>query len=153
MEAGMYPQAISLLEKRVNEKPTDAEAHYELGVCYINTGNFRGADQRFASAVKLKPDYGFEIGGEYQKAGNDVLNNGNSRQANRLYIQAVKYQPNLKQKIAQYCFNKGASELNKGCFDIAIGFDSEYKMKSYKLIMDKADTAKDEKCVAIYQMG
>ena len=43
MKAGMYPQAISLLEKRVNEKPTDEEAHYELGVCYINTGNFRGA--------------------------------------------------------------------------------------------------------------
>jgi hypothetical protein len=68
MSAGMYPQAIELLNKRINEKPTDAEAHYQLGTCYVNTGNFSKAEERFASAVRLKPDYGFKIGGEYQKA-------------------------------------------------------------------------------------
>ena len=34
MAAGMYPQAIELLSKRINDKPTDAEAHFQLGICF-----------------------------------------------------------------------------------------------------------------------
>ena len=47
MAAGMYPQAIELLKKRINDKPTDADAHFQLGISYVNTGNYGGADERF----------------------------------------------------------------------------------------------------------
>ncbi len=30
MQAGMYPQAIELLKKRISKKPADAEAHNQL---------------------------------------------------------------------------------------------------------------------------
>ena len=53
MASGMYPQAIELLNKAIHEKPTNAEAHFQQGICYVNTGNFRNADERFASAVTL----------------------------------------------------------------------------------------------------
>ena len=74
MQAGMYPQAFELLTKRINDKPSDGEAHFQLGVCFINTGNYSKADERFGSAVRLKPDYGYKLGGQYQKAGNEKLN-------------------------------------------------------------------------------
>ncbi len=76
MQAGMYPQAIELLTKRINDKPADGEAHFQLGVCFINTGNFSKADERFGSAVRLKPAYGYKIGGQYKKTGSEKLNNG-----------------------------------------------------------------------------
>ena len=50
IKAGMYPQAIAVPEKRINDEPDDAEAHFLLGRCYIHTGNLRGADTRFESA-------------------------------------------------------------------------------------------------------
>ena len=43
-------KAIAVLEKRINEEPDDAEAHFLLGRCYIHTGNLSGADTRLESA-------------------------------------------------------------------------------------------------------
>jgi len=106
MQAGMYPQAIELLDKRINEKPTDAEAHFQLGICHINTGNYGGADKRFGSAVRLEPDYGYKIGEQYEMVGSEALNGRDAHKALRLYGMAIKYQPNLAEKIAQKCFEK-----------------------------------------------
>ena len=158
MKAGMYPQAISLLEKRVNEKPTDVDAHYELGVCYINTGNFRGADQKFASAVKLKPDYGYKIGGEYKRVGDESLNNGKFREANRFYQQAVKYQPDLKDGIVNKAFGMGSGYFNNGkynkadgAFSIAVAFDKSLNQKVSDLYFQKGQPASENECVNFYR--
>ena len=124
MAAGMYPQAISLLEKRINDKPTDAEAHYQLGICYINSGNYGSADERFASAVKLEPDYGYQIGGEFKRAGTTALNKGQVGQAQNLFARAVKYQPALKKEVAQECFNAGKFYINRGQSSVADGLFS-----------------------------
>jgi tetratricopeptide (TPR) repeat protein len=113
MDAGMYPEAIELLKKSISENPDDAEAHFQLGVCFARTNNFYGVDERFASAVKLKADYGSQIAGIYKKAGSDALNNGNSRQAMQLFRKAEKYQPDLKQSIAEELFPAGRSCLDK----------------------------------------
>ena len=95
MAAGMFPQAIELLNKRVQEKPDDAEAHFQLGVCYINTGNFHGADQRFASAIRLKPDYGFQIGGKYYEVGKEMLAKNEIQKAEHLFSKAIEFQRDL----------------------------------------------------------
>ena len=113
MQAGMYPQAISLLEKAISDAPANPEPHFQMGICYINTGNYSGADERFSSAIKLKPDYGYKIGAEYRKAGSDRLNNGRTRQARSLFQKAVQFQPKLKKEIAKECFAAGKSYLNK----------------------------------------
>ena len=131
MTAGMYPQAIELLNKRINEKPTDAEAHFQLGVCYVNTGNFSRADERFGSAVKLNADYGYQIGGKYKNAGTEALNKGNTGRAQSLYQKAVQYQPNLKTDIAKECFSAGEKYLNEhqsntadGLLSMAVKYDA-----------------------------
>ncbi len=96
MQAGMYPQAIELLKKRISEKPTDAEAHFQLGICYINQGQYSGADERFGSAVRLKSDYGYKIGTEYKKGADSAFSKGNLRQADSLFEKAINYDPKFK---------------------------------------------------------
>ena len=98
---------------RLNDKPTDVEAHFQLGVCYINIGNFSAADERFGSAVRLDAEYGYKIGEKYKIVGDEALQNGRTNKALKLYKKAVKYQPNLKKPIAQKCFAVGKDYLNK----------------------------------------
>lgn len=119
MAAGMYPQAIELLDKRINDKPTDAEAHFQMGICFINTGKYGQADKRFGSAVRLRPDYGYKIGEQYKKIGTADLKKGRLRQALGLFRKAVEYQPNLKKTIAEKCYQKGKSYLDNYRSDAA----------------------------------
>jgi len=168
MQAGMYPQAIELLDKKIKAKPTDAEAHFQLGVCFINTENYSGADERFGSAVRLNSDYGYKIGGQYQKIGSEKLNNGQIQSAVNLFEKAMIYQPDLKKKISKQCFEKakfmlkdlsqnkysGISETNikrmEPLFAMACRYTSHFKMDSYNLIMDCGDAADNEVCASYY---
>lgn len=121
IKAGMFPQAIEQLNKRITDKPTDAEAHYLLGTCYMNTGDYGAAEERFKSAVRLKADYGYQIGGEFKKAGSAALNKGQVQQAQGLFAKAVEYQPNLKREVALECLAAGKTYLRRGQTDIADG--------------------------------
>ena len=143
MSAGMYPQAIELLNKHINDKPTDAEAHFQLGVCYINTGNYGRADARFGSAVKLKSDYGYQIGGKYKKVGDEALNKGRTGQAQNLYQKAVQYQPNLKTNIAKECLSAGEKYLNQHQSNVADGLLSMAVKYNASLSQSKEDITKE----------
>ena len=114
MDAGMYAQAIELLSKRIGEKPSDPDAHFLMGICNIHTHNDRAANDRFASALRLKSDYGFKIGAEYKKAGNEILTNGDMSRALNLYLQAVNYQPSLKDEIGTELLTEGKSLFERG---------------------------------------
>ena len=109
IKAGMYPQAMAVLEKRINEEADDAEAHFLLGRCYIRTGNLSGADERFASAVRLKPDYGYQIGGESKRqvakecfsAGKSCLDRWESNAADRCFGMAQQCDSGLAAQIKE----------------------------------------------------
>ncbi|MBW2037660.1 MAG: tetratricopeptide repeat protein [Deltaproteobacteria bacterium] len=146
MKAGMYPQAIAVLEQRINDSPDDEDAHFELGVCYIYTGNLSAADARFESAVRLEPDYGYKIGVEYEKAGTEALKRGGVNRALTLFSKAVTYQPALRKEIAKKCFQAGVAALDrvppedgnrsKSLFEAACRYDPSLKeaaaRKSYE---------------------
>ena len=119
IQTGMHTKAIILLEKIINENPNDAEAHFQLGVCYINQDDFSKADERFESAVKLNSDYGFKIGQRSNKAGTNYLNNDQIPRAVRFFNIAAKYQPNLKESISEKCFQKGKIYLDKHNINMA----------------------------------
>jgi tetratricopeptide (TPR) repeat protein len=110
MQAGMYPQAAALLEKEINDNPTNAEAHFQLGICYVNQGNYSSADERFASAVRLEPDYGYKIGREYMKALEYSVEKEQYSLAESLSDKVVEYDPGLKKAVAEKLF-KAATEL------------------------------------------
>jgi len=157
MSAGMYPQAIELLNKRINDKPTDAEAHFQLGVCYINTGNYSRADQRFGSAVKLKPDYGYQIGGKYKKVGDEALNKGNTGRAQSLYQKAVQYQPDLKSGIVKETFSQGKGFFDKGQYDLAdnvfsveIAFDASFSQEICDMYFNLGKSADAEQGIDLF---
>lgn len=135
MKAGMYPQAIEMLKKRINNKPSDGEAHFQLGICYILTNDFTKADERFASAVQITIDYGFQIADEYKKFGINNMQSGHIVPADKLFKKAFKYQPNLRTDIAKKVFDGGKAILSqKGnaipYFDMAVKYDSTWADKA-----------------------
>ena len=69
MQAAMYPQAATLLEKRIYDTPTDADAHFHLGICYLHLGEEKAAQKRFESAVKLDPTYEPQVERELNRSG------------------------------------------------------------------------------------
>ncbi len=150
MKAGMYPQAVSLLEKATKKKPTNAEAYFELGICYLQQNKIKQAGKRFSSAVKLKDDYKFKVGNEYKKYGLDKLDNGNTDKGYTLLKKAVEYQPALKQELADAFYQEGIFSIDHKYFNLAIQFDHSYKIKIYNILMDKADRMNDDACIKLY---
>ncbi len=135
MQAKMFPQAIALLEKEINEEPTNAEAHYQLGICYINKGSFSRADERFASAVALDSQFGQQIGKEWKSAGSQELNKGNISSAERLFSKAVDYQPSLKSSIAGSFVSTGEANpsIALKCFESALRFSPDNQETKKKI--------------------
>lgn len=111
---GEFPPAIALLRKQISETPENAEAHFLLGVAYLSTDQLPEADERFANAFKLNPDYGFDIGGKYVKTGEAELKAGNTDQAIRLFQSAVRYRPSLNKTVAKSTYEKGKELARAG---------------------------------------
>lgn len=151
MKAGMYPQAISLLDKRINEKPTDTEAHFQLGICYIHTGNLGGADARFTSSVKLDSKYGFKIGGEYKAAGEEALNQGNIVRAGTLFKKAIEYQPNLRDGIAKEVMAYGKASMKEQALSLAYSLNPAYGKEISKLFYNKGNASTGKNKINFYR--
>jgi len=107
IQAGMYHQAISLLEKEIADNPTNAEAHYQLGICYVDQGNSNRAEEKFSISVHLKPDYRFKIGRAYKKMADVALNRGKLSSIRSHYDKAINYNPSLRKDIASNLLKKG----------------------------------------------
>jgi tetratricopeptide (TPR) repeat protein len=158
MAAGMYPQAIELLNKRINDEPTDAEAHFVLATCYVQTGNFKGADERFASAVRLQPDYGYKIGAEYKKVGDQALSAGDTGRAEVLYKRAMNYQPKLGGEISKAVYDKGKAQFDQGQYDradslfaLASQFDPSVRQKASDLFFSKGQSVSGSQSIGFYK--
>jgi tetratricopeptide (TPR) repeat protein len=158
--ARMYPQAIELLDKRINEKPTDVEAHFQLGICHTNTGSLTKANTRFVRTVELNPGYGYKIGGECKTIGDKALNNGDYGQAKSLYQLAIKYQPNLKGKIAKDCFDQGQNHFNyknygpaDSIFTLAAAFDSSYNQQISEMYFNLGNSADGIHCIDYFRIS
>ena len=102
IDAGNYQKAIPLLETAVLERFTDSEAHFLLGVSYLNNNNSYDADQVFELAVKLEPDYGNEIGRMYKEASIRSLNRGEVIIACSLFEEAVEHYPMIDRGIKTF---------------------------------------------------
>ncbi|MDY6894096.1 MAG: tetratricopeptide repeat protein [Thermotogota bacterium] len=50
-------KAIEKLEEASRIDPNDAEAHYNLGLSFLNSNRFYEAEKEFKEAIKIKPDY------------------------------------------------------------------------------------------------
>ena len=84
--------------RSIPEKPTDEEAHYLLGECYLHQGILNRANESFSRAIKLKPDYQQEIGKQFRSAGDNAINGNNPQSAISLYQKAIQYNQQLKKE-------------------------------------------------------
>lgn len=73
IEAGMYAEAISLLEETIQGDPKQAKAHHLLGVAFLNTGEDDRAAEAFGRASKISPDFESKSADAYHEAGNYFL--------------------------------------------------------------------------------
>jgi tetratricopeptide (TPR) repeat protein len=119
MEVGMYPNALELLNKRIKEDPSDAEAHLLLGECYLNQGDYGKAKDQFDNALKLNSNLSNKIGGVYKRAGDKANNAYQMAAALNLYQEAIIYRPDLKELILQAIYEQGMQDFDRGEYESA----------------------------------
>jgi len=143
MAAESFAQAIPLLDRHIKDNPEDPEAHYLLGVCFINTGKYKGAKERFARAVDLDERYGPAIGREYKQVGSVALKKGTYGMAGILFKRAIEYDPGLQIEIGRQYFEVGKSYLDQqqsstadSLFAIAVRYDPSLQEKINSITSD-----------------
>jgi len=96
VQANMVDKAIGLLQAEIEKKPTNAEAHYELGSIYLQQGNFGQAEQRFKGAASFDVGLKARIVERYTDADMAMMNRGNEQDATRCFDATIAYQPSLR---------------------------------------------------------
>jgi tetratricopeptide (TPR) repeat protein len=164
--AGKNAKAIERLEKRIHDKPTDAEAHFLLGSLYYRKGYWEGAQERFEYAYRLNPEHRLLIAIYYVEEGiaairrvarkppidehykpAPLLRSSPSRtDRTRIeypFAEAVKYDGSMKKTIARHCVEYGNAFLTAGhnkkaewLFCLAILYDPFLK-KEVKGIVER----------------
>ena len=93
LEAGMREQAMPVLKKAIEIKPSFAEAHYNLGKCLEQTGLIKEAISTYENAVKIKPDYA----DAWNNLGNCLKNGGDFIKAVDAYQRALAIRPDFSE--------------------------------------------------------
>lgn len=127
IEAGMYGDAIPLLEEEIQKNPKNTEAHYLLGMAFLNLGEEDGASQSFDRAIKLdQKKYTKKTTEAYHKTGLNFLGQDTPagvRRGLRYLDQALDTDASLK------------SEISKAYRDRGIALAKTDKSLSYKLLV------------------
>jgi len=157
-KAGKYTQAVELLNKEISTNPSNAEAHIELGACYINMGNVSRAEGRFATAMKLSPLYADEISEIYKKAGFDFVDRERADEATKLFEKALAYRRDIKPAVVSALMDKGKAFVPKKQyneaevrFSVALSLDQSGKSEICELFAELGDAADERNCLAFYQ--
>ncbi len=114
IKANMVDNALDLLKKEIEEKPTNAEAHFELGAIYLDQGLHSQAEQRFKGAVGLDAKFKARVARKHMQSAVVLMDKGNYRDSIRYFEVAASYQPSLKTEIAECCMKKANELINKG---------------------------------------
>lgn len=135
-------KAITVLEKVIDQKPSNNKARYLLGQYNFELGKFDEAYKAF-SPNPVKVDYGKEIADLYFKNAESRLVAGDFSKAQDYYSKAFEFNPLLKANKVAELFEKGKKEPEK-YFSLVIYLDSAYGKKVADFYNAKSDTASDE---------
>ena len=120
MEAGMYEQAIIVLNVEIDKNPSNDELHFLVGKCFVNTGSEDQAKTSFDRALTLNGENGYRIGTVYLETATMKLNAGELKRADQLFNRAISLDPSLGPRIASSYFDAGAIMLLDSKLDLAI---------------------------------
>lgn len=151
IDAGMYEQAVELLQIEIKDDPKNPEAHYLLGVCYLNQRREGRAEEPFERAIMLDKGYRKNIGHGYYDAGLNLIDKGQIDDGFDYFRKAIRMDIDLKKPIAQKCYELGI-ETSKTTsdpeevlpfFDASVEFDPGLKdnvaRASYNIAEDLAE--------------
>ncbi|KAF9986540.1 hypothetical protein BGZ75_001717 [Mortierella antarctica] len=108
----MLPLAMSSFQRSLNERPT-AAAHYNMGVCYFQLGDFQSSINSFQESLKLSPHHA-DVHTNIATA--HIKLNSNMTQA-LSHLQAAA---NIAPQDAEIQFNLAVISEQTGDFDGAI---------------------------------
>ena len=103
----MYPQAIEVLQKRIMDKPTDVEAQFLLGKCFLHEGSYSLAEERVEAVSNLSSKYNSRIAAVHKNEADSALNSGNESVAKRLFLNAMQDDRSLKSKATTFSLELG----------------------------------------------
>jgi len=89
ISAGMFDEAITILRLEIQERPTNAKAHFLLGEALISMGNVDSGKEEFSRAVGLKKGYTEQTVQAYFRAAERHLSAKNYRMGQYCLDQAV----------------------------------------------------------------
>jgi tetratricopeptide (TPR) repeat protein len=118
MDAGMYEQAISLLEIEIQANPKNAEASFLLGKCFIQTNNRFKVEECFKRAILLNTDYRKDVGNIYFDKSLELYKTDNPSNATSYYGEGLKYNPSGSEEFASKLYNY-ANEYSETATDPA----------------------------------
>jgi tetratricopeptide (TPR) repeat protein len=107
MKALMFNQAIIELKNSINNKPTNPEAHFLLGKCYLFTSQINDAKTSFERAITLDSNYGYKTADAFFEAAVYLFGKGGRREVNELFLLAGEEMPSIKDKISDFYFEQG----------------------------------------------
>jgi len=111
IDAGMYGDAIPLLEQEIQKNPKNTEAHYLLGMAFLNLGEEGGASQSFDRAIKLdQKKYTQKTTEAYHKTGLNFLGQDTPagiRRGLKYLDQTLETDASLKSEISKAYRDRG----------------------------------------------
>ncbi len=107
MQQEKYNEAVELLTERINKKDSDAEAHFLLGLCYLNFDRAAQADDRFECAATISSEYRYKVGQKYRDLAEIALKAGAFKKADGLFEKAIQYEPRVKRHGYRFYVNLG----------------------------------------------
>ncbi|MBA4416827.1 MAG: hypothetical protein C0392_02780 [Syntrophus sp. (in: bacteria)] len=100
IKLGMHERALKILNARLDEKPSDVDAHLALAECYFAMRDFSAADTSLDRVLVLKPGYTYQVGSAYHSAGERAMRNNRLAEAKMLYDKAIANAPAFKKQVA-----------------------------------------------------
>lgn len=108
---GLYPEAVTVLQKAVSLLPDSAAAHFNLGLAQLKVRDFQNAVASNQRALQLKPEWS----AAYNNLGQALAGVNKWTEATQAYLEAIKITP----QYAGAIYNLGRAYLALGRKDLA----------------------------------
>jgi tetratricopeptide (TPR) repeat protein len=109
---GVFPEAVTVLQKAVTLLPDSAAAHFNLGLAQLKVGDYQGAVTSNQLALKLKPEWSVA----YNDLGLAYAGVNKWTEASHAYQEAIRLTP----QYAGATYNLGRAYLALGRKDMAL---------------------------------
>ncbi|KAF0216915.1 MAG: hypothetical protein FD174_3470 [Geobacteraceae bacterium] len=144
VDARMWDEAISTLNKVIVADPTNAEAHYLLGYSYDRQGNSFKANERYNSAIALDLKRGKASKALLRMSIPQIL------ATRQVFEDAFVKNPDFKKNIANQIFELGEVRLKdkefqeaKTLFSMSVSFDNNLSYRACDVFYKRASSTDD----------